>query len=248
VEVIAQRAPGDYVVTALLETRGLSKRFGGLVAVNNVSLMVERGEMVGLFGPNGAGKTTTFNLIAGVLAPDDGRILLDGVDVVRLPPFARARRGIARTFQTVRPFRHLTVTENLLAAVSAQDDDPETRAAGLLREIALADRANDAAGTLPLGMLKRLEVARALMTGPRLLLLDEPLAGLSEAESIEMLRLVQRMKACAGIILVEHNVRLALPACDHAIVMDAGAVLARGVPAAIRRDPAVVRAYLGEGA
>lgn len=233
-------------MTGLLETQGLSKRFGGLVAVNNVSLTVGRGEMLGLFGPNGAGKTTTFNLIAGAIPPDAGRILLDGVDVSGLPPFARARRGIARTFQTVRPFRHLTVAENLLAAVCARSGDPQDRADELLREVALADRADDPAGTLTLGMLKRLEVARALMTGPRLLLLDEPLAGLSEAESIEMLRLVQKIKAQAGIILVEHNVRLALPVCDHAIVMDSGAVLARGAPAAIRRDPAVIRAYLGE--
>jgi branched-chain amino acid transport system ATP-binding protein len=235
-------------VTPLLETRALLKRFGGLVAVKDVSLTVERGEILGLFGPNGAGKTTTFNLIAGTIAPDGGRILLDGADIVGQPPFTRARRGIARTFQTVRPFRQLTVAENLLAAVDAEDRDPHGRARDLLRDVGLGDRADDPAGALTLGMLKRLEVARALMTGPRLLLLDEPLAGLSVAESVEMLRLVERMKAQTGVILVEHNVRLALPVCSHAIVMDAGAVLARGSPSEVRRDPAVIRAYLGEEA
>lgn len=232
----------------LLEVRGLTKRFGGLIAVNDVSLDVRQGEILGLFGPNGAGKTTTFNLIAGAIAPDAGRILFQGADVARLPPHIRARRGVTRTFQTARPFRRLSVVENLLVAVSPRGGDPRTRAGRLLGEVALADRADDPAGALTLGMLKRLEVARALMTEPRLLLLDEPLAGLSEAESVEMLRLVERLKAQAGIVLVEHNVRLALPACDHAVVMDAGAVLARGDPDAIRRDPAVIRAYLGEDA
>jgi branched-chain amino acid transport system ATP-binding protein len=234
---------------SLLEVSGLSKRFSGLQAVDNVSLSVDCGELLGLFGPNGAGKTTTFNLIAGNIMPDNGSISFGGEEIMSLPAARRALRGIGRTFQIVRPFRGLTVMQNLLAAMSSEPsvgDGDSDRAIALLRQVGLAERADDNAGALTLGMLKRLELARALMMSPQLLLLDEPLAGLSESEANDILQLVLTVKGETAIIMVEHNVRLALPVCDNAIVMESGAVLAYGKPDQIRRDPAVIRAYLGE--
>jgi ABC-type branched-subunit amino acid transport system ATPase component len=221
--------------------------------VRSVDLDVEPGELLGLFGPNGAGKTTVFNLVAGAFYPDAGEIRLLGRDVARLPAFRRARLGIGRTFQIVRPFRSLTVLENVLATVPR---DPDAGAAeaeeesghALLASVGLGDRADDLAGELTLGMLKRLEVARALALRPRLLLLDEPLAGLTTGEAADLLAFIGTLRARIGIIMVEHNVRLALPICDRAVVMDAGAVIAAGAPEAVRTDPEVVRAYLGEDA
>ena len=233
---------------AILEARELSKRFSGVVAVDGVDLAVEEGELLGLFGPNGAGKTTMFNLIAGAFHSDGGSIRFMGTDVTRLPAFRRARLGIGRTFQVVRAFRGLSVLENLLAAVqregAAGPHDVDS-AYLLLRQVGLDSRADDPAGALTLGMLKRLEVARALALSPRLLLLDEPLAGLTNKESIDLLSFVSGLKAQTSVIMVEHNVRMALPICDRAVVMDAGAVIAEGSPDEIRRDATVIRTYLG---
>jgi branched-chain amino acid transport system ATP-binding protein len=238
----------------VLEARGLDKRFSGVHAVRSVDLDVEPGELLGLFGPNGAGKTTVFNLIAGTLYADAGEIRFLGQEVARLPAFRRARLGLGRTFQIVRPFRSLTVLENVLAAVpsrAAADGVPATAAGSehaLLASVGLAARANHLAGELTLGMLKRLEVARALALEPRLLLLDEPLAGLTSGEAADLLAFIGTLRSRISIIMVEHNVRLALPICDRAVVMDAGAVIATGSPEAIRTNPEVVRAYLGEDA
>lgn len=238
----------------ILETRGLDKRFSGVHAVRSVDLDVEAGELLGLFGPNGAGKTTVFNLIAGTLYPDAGEIRLLGQDIARLPAYRRARLGIGRTFQIVRPFRSLTVVENVLAAVPSGAAAEGAAAAeggtayALLGSVGLAARADDLAGELTLGMLKRLEVARALALEPRLLLLDEPLAGLSSGEAADLLAFISTLKSRISIIMVEHNVRAALPICDRAVVMDAGTVIATGSPEAIRANPEVVRAYLGEDA
>ena len=232
-----------------LEAAGVRKRFGGLHAVDGVDFTVEPGELVGLFGPNGAGKTTLFNLIAGAYYPDAGTIRFGGQDVTRFPAFRRARLGIARTFQVVRPFRALSVMENLLAVVvcdGLRSRTPESDALDLLADVGLADRASDPAGSLTLGMLKRFEVARALMVQPHLILLDEPLAGLTDGESAMMLRLIESVKVRAAIVMVEHNVRLALPLCDRAVVMENGRVIAQGTPAQIRSDPAVIHAYLGD--
>ena len=236
-------------MTAALEVLGVEKRFGGLRAVDGVDFYVEPGELVGLFGPNGAGKTTLFNLIAGAYFPDTGGIRFGGDDVTRLPAFRRARLGIARTFQVVRPFRALSVMENLLAAVpsrGATGVPGKDDALALLAQVGLAERANDPAGALTLGMLKRFEVARALMVRPRLMLLDEPLAGLSDKESNAMLALIASVKATVAVVMVEHNVRLALPLCDRAVVMENGKVIAQGTPDEIRADAAVIRAYLGD--
>jgi branched-chain amino acid transport system ATP-binding protein len=233
---------------SLLTLSAVTKRFSGVVAVKSVDLDVTEGELLGLFGPNGAGKTTLFNLIAGALFPDEGSIAFAGAEIARLPAFRRARLGIGRTFQIVRPFRGLSVRENLLAAVPRDDGTAAGDPLRFLHEVGLGDRAEDPAGALTLGMLKRLEVARALALRPRLLLLDEPLAGLSDREAQEMVAFVKRLKVSTTIIMVEHHVRLALPICDRAVVMDAGTVIAAGTPAEIRVDPAVIKAYLGEDA
>jgi len=233
----------------LLETNGVTKRFSGVVAVKDLDLGVDEGEILGLFGPNGAGKTTMFNLIAGATYPDNGSIRFNGDDITHLPAFRRARLGIGRTFQIVRPFRTLSVLDNLLAAVPSETTSTNRRLIDLfdlLRKVGLEDRANNLAGTLTLGMLKRLEVARALALAPRVLLLDEPLAGLSDRESHDMIRFIQSVRQSTTIIMVEHNVQLALRLCDRAVVMDAGELIAEGSPAQIRKDPAVIRAYLGE--
>lgn len=234
---------------ALLRADGLHKRFSGVIAVNGVDIEVAEGELLGLFGPNGAGKTTVFNMIAGAFYPDRGSIRLGGEDITRLPAFRRARLGIGRTFQIVRPFRTLTVLDNVLASVPsdggrASHDDVDA-ARRLLWHVGLAERADDRAGLLTLGMLKRLEVARALALAPRLLLLDEPIAGLTTGEADELLQFIRSLKGRTSIVLVEHNVRLALPICDRAIVMDAGAVIAEGSPAEITTNAEVIRAYLG---
>jgi branched-chain amino acid transport system ATP-binding protein len=235
----------------VLEAEGLAKHFSGVTAVNGVDLAVAEGELLGLFGPNGAGKTTLFNLVAGTFPPDRGRVRLNGQDITRLPAFRRARLGIGRTFQVVRPFRALSVLDNVLASVpsaAAADRDDTEAALALLRHVGLADRAQARAGELTLGMLKRLEVARALAVAPCLLLLDEPLAGLTSSEAGELLGFVGSLRERTSIVMVEHNVRLALPICDRAVVMDAGSVIAEGTPAEIRANPQVIRAYLGEAA
>jgi len=233
----------------LLTTRGLDRRFGGVHAVRGVDLDVSPGEVVGLFGPNGAGKTTLFNLIAGSFRPDSGQVLLQGKDITGLPAWRRARLGIGRTFQVTRPFRDLTTIENLLTGVprkgSTRSHDADL-ARTLLAKVGLAERADELAGRLTLGMLKRLEVARVLAIDPTLLLLDEPLAGLTSREATEILDLIVSLKAGIGIVMVEHNVRQSLPVCDRAVVMDAGKIISSGTPEQVRTDPKVVQAYFGE--
>jgi branched-chain amino acid transport system ATP-binding protein len=236
---------------ALLEVEGVQKRFGGVHAVRGVDLTVEKGALLGLFGPNGAGKTTLFNLIAGTAAPDAGRVRLNGTDITTYPAFRRAQLGIARTFQVVRPFRSLTVLDNVLASVpsaAAAHHNSADDAMAILASVGLDQRAGDLAGQLTLGMLKRLEVARALALEPCLLLLDEPLAGLTTGEAGDLLSLIQKLKARTSIVMVDHNVRQSLSLCDRAVVLDAGAVIAAGTPDQVRRDPEVIRAYLGEAA
>jgi branched-chain amino acid transport system ATP-binding protein len=229
----------------------VQKRFGGVHAVRGVDLTVEKGALLGLFGPNGAGKTTLFNLIAGTAAPDAGRVRLNGTDITTYPAFRRAQLGIARTFQVVRPFRSLTVLDNVLASVpsaAAAHHNSADDAMAILASVGLDQRAGDLAGQLTLGMLKRLEVARALALEPCLLLVDEPLAGLTTGEAADLLSLIQKLKARTSIVMVDHNVRQSLSLCDRAVVLDAGAVIALGTPDQVRRDPEVIRAYLGEAA
>ncbi|MGC8493001.1 MAG: ABC transporter ATP-binding protein [Syntrophobacteraceae bacterium] len=241
-----------------LQVEGLTKTFGGLVAVAGVSLVAEHGRVLGLFGPNGAGKTTLFNLISGALRPDGGRVLLDGVDITHLPAHKRAQRGLARTFQIVKPLNELSVLENIMVPLARESlrrllplgryrtPAREEQASALLERVGLQTHALAPAGSLPLGMKKRLEVARALALKPKVLLLDEPLAGLSLKDAQLVLEVVSTAREEAAVVLIEHNVRLAMAACDHAVVMEAGAEIASGAPEAVKRDQRVIDAYLGE--
>lgn len=243
---------------SVLEVEHLSRSFGGLRAVTEVSLAAERARVLGLFGPNGAGKTTLFNLIAGALRADTGCVRLDGEDVTRLPAYKRAQRGMARTFQVVKPLTELTVLDNVMVPLAHEalrgllplgryrTSERERRARELLERVGLQEQISAPAGSLPLGLKKRLEVARALALEPKVLLLDEPLAGLTLGDARLVLDVVSAVKRETAVVLIEHNVRLAMAACDHAIVMEAGAVIAAGEPDAVRRDPKVIEAYLGQ--
>jgi branched-chain amino acid transport system ATP-binding protein len=237
---------------ALLEAEGLVKTFGGLRAVNDLSLGVRTGEILGLVGPNGSGKTTVFNLIAGAQAPDRGVLYFDGRDITRLAPHRRAALGIIRTFQLVRAFAGLSVLDNVLAARLYGRPRPTPRAEArrealeCLRFVGLGALAGRRAATLTLGERKRLEVARALAAGPRLLLLDEPAAGLNPTEVAGLLALIRNLRdGGITIVLVEHNVGAIRELCDRVIVLNAGRKIAEGRPADALDHAAVVEVYLG---
>ncbi len=236
----------------LLEVEALTKRFGGLVANEDVSFALARGEILGLIGPNGAGKTTLFNSIAGYFPPTAGAIRFDGESIAGLPPEAVAARGIARTFQIVRVFRSMTVLENaMVGALLRHRSVPaaERLARETLDFSGLARRVDVLAQQLTVAEQKRLEVARALATEPKLLLLDEIMAGLTPSEVHEAVEFVRRIRergtAC---IVVEHVMEGVMPLVDRIVVLESGRRIAEGPPAAVAADPAVIRAYLGEGA
>ncbi len=238
-------------MTPLLEVEGLTKRFGGLLANDGVSFAVGAEEILGLIGPNGAGKTTLFNCLAGFFPPTRGSIRLDGAPVAGLPPEAVARRGIARTFQIVRVFRSMTALENVMVgAMLRRKAVPaaERLALETLEFVGLGGRAGRPAGSLTVSEQKRLELARALATGPRLLLLDEVMAGLNPAEVREASEVVRRIRARGvACVVVEHVMEGIMPIADRVLVLDDGRKIADGTPAAIAADPAVIAAYLGEG-
>lgn len=240
---------------SLLEVAGVTVRFGGNLALDEVGLQVEAGTVTGLIGPNGAGKTTTFNVITGLQPVSAGRVVLDGTDITGLRPFRRARAGIARTFQRLESFGSMTVRENVLVAAELRRDRdgaaPGALTDALLERLALGDVADERTDGLPTGRARLVEIARALATRPKLLLLDEPASGLSDAEGDELAMLLTELAdGGLGILLVEHDVPLVMRVCERIFVLDFGAVLASGTAAEIQADARVQEAYLGavEGA
>ena len=251
-------------MSALLEAKSLSISFGGIRAVEDVSLAAEAGRILAVIGPNGAGKTTLFNLISGVYAPHAGTVCLDGANVTGLAPHLFARRGLARTFQNLQIFFRMSALENVmvgrhrheatnlfaqllaLPAGRRENRASEARARELLAFVGLSAVADEPAGALPYGALKRLEIARALATDPRVLLLDEPAAGCNPVETAEVDSVIKAIaRTGIAIVLVEHDMALVMKISDRILVLNNGRRLAEGTAAEIRGDPAVIAAYLG---
>jgi branched-chain amino acid transport system ATP-binding protein len=240
-------------MTALLEVACISKRFSGLRALENVSFLVPEGSIIGLIGPNGAGKTTCFNVIAGVTQADAGEVRLAGRRIDGWRPDQVCRAGIGRTFQLVKPFAGLSVMENVVVGAlnaCASVRAAKVRAGDIIEQLGLAAKRRDVAASLTLPERKRLEVARALATGPRLLMLDEVMAGLRPSETDHMVALFRALNANMGltILLIEHVMRAVMALSSGLIVLNHGQVIAAGPPAEVVRDPAVLECYLGEEA
>ncbi|TDC93005.1 ABC transporter ATP-binding protein [Actinomadura sp. 7K507] len=229
---------------ALLEARAVTVRFGGNVALSEVDLAAEAGQVTGLIGPNGAGKTTLFNVVSGLVRPKSGRVVLDGTDVTRRGPAARSRRGLGRTFQRLEVFGHLSVLDNLRVAAEFRRGGPPVD--GILRRLGLEDIADVRADAVPTGRARLIELGRALAVRPKVLLLDEPASGQDEHETGRFGELLRELAAGGlAVVLVEHDMRLVMAACDVVHVLDLGKVIASGPPDRIRADSAVLDAYLG---
>jgi branched-chain amino acid transport system ATP-binding protein len=252
-------------MTPLLETRDLSKTFGGLKAVQKINLRIEPNRIFSVIGPNGAGKTTFFNCLSGIYRPDGGSILLDGKDITGRAPHEVCRLGLCRTFQNIRLFPEMSVLENILVAqfqhrslsplplllhsphFREQEQQNRNEALGFLDFVGLARYADEMSGNLAYGLQRRLEIARALATHPRLLLLDEPAAGMNPQEALEMVGLISRIRERGlAILLIEHHMKVVMTISDEILVLDHGVPIAHGAPEQVRNDPQVIKAYLGE--
>jgi branched-chain amino acid transport system ATP-binding protein len=251
----------------LLELKGVTKAFGGIMACRDVSFATKQGQIMGLIGPNGAGKTTMFNLITGVYAPTSGSILFQGQELAGMGPDGVVARGIARTFQNIRLFRNLSVLDNVCIAVDKHADysfaaallrlpniltreaEIRNKAVEYLTEVGLADKAMVQADSLPYGLQRKLEIARALALQPKLLLLDEPAAGMNPEESQDLAKLIRRIHQQHNltILLIEHHMDVVMELCDTIFVLNFGIKLAEGTAQAIQSNPDVLKAYLGEG-
>jgi len=234
----------------MLEASGITVRFRGVLALDSVDLTLSEGEILGLIGPNGSGKTTLLNVLSGFVKPSSGRVHLEQRDITESPPRTISKLGIGRTFQSVRLFKRLTVNENILlgflgAGLSRRR--ARIRSRQLLEQLSLVGEAEDAAAALPYGAQRRVALARTLATEPRYLLLDEPAAGLNDAESEEFTNVLRGVQAERGfgVMVIEHDMKLIMGLCHRIHVLDAGKTLASGTPEAIRSDPSVVEAYLG---